>query len=102
MCKPHKMNGMVKTYHIRGSKYKTDRNQLKATYDRLTPIPAVLWKFLPSCSPLTIRYSLVFLAFSTHFHSAYQPNYPSPNSFSSHHFRDPDSNPQPLVRMSIR
>ncbi len=28
-CKPHKMNGMVKTYHIRGHKYKTDRNELK-------------------------------------------------------------------------
>jgi hypothetical protein len=29
MCKPHKMNGVVKTYHIRGIKYKTDRNELK-------------------------------------------------------------------------
>jgi hypothetical protein len=29
LCKPHKMNGVVKTYHIRGIKSKTDRNQLK-------------------------------------------------------------------------
>lgn len=29
MCKPHKMNGVVKTYHVRGFKSKTDRNQLK-------------------------------------------------------------------------
>jgi hypothetical protein len=28
-CKPHKMNGMVKTYHLRGLKGKTDRNELK-------------------------------------------------------------------------
>jgi len=29
ICKPDKMNGVVKTYHIRGIKYKTDRNELK-------------------------------------------------------------------------
>jgi hypothetical protein len=29
VCKPHKMNGVVKTYHVRGLKAATDRNQLK-------------------------------------------------------------------------
>jgi len=29
ICKPHKMNGVVKTYHVRGLKAVTDRNQLK-------------------------------------------------------------------------
>ena len=29
MCKPHKMNGVVKTYHVRGLKAVTGRNQLK-------------------------------------------------------------------------
>jgi hypothetical protein len=29
MCKPHKMNGVVKTYHVRGLKALTNRNQLK-------------------------------------------------------------------------
>jgi hypothetical protein len=29
MCKPHKMNGVVKTYHVRGLKAVTNRNQLK-------------------------------------------------------------------------
>jgi hypothetical protein len=29
MCKPHKMHGALKTYHIRGIKSKIGRNQLK-------------------------------------------------------------------------
>jgi len=29
LCKPHKMNGVVKTYHVRGLKTPTGRNQLK-------------------------------------------------------------------------
>ncbi len=29
MCKPHKMNGVVKTYHIQGTKSNTKRNQFK-------------------------------------------------------------------------
>ncbi len=29
LCKPHKMNGVVKTYHVRGLKALTNRNQLK-------------------------------------------------------------------------
>jgi hypothetical protein len=29
MCKPHKMNGVVKTYHLRGHKSKLSRNDLK-------------------------------------------------------------------------
>jgi hypothetical protein len=29
LCKPHKMNGVVKTYHVRGRKAPTGRNQLK-------------------------------------------------------------------------
>ena len=29
MCKPHKMNGVVKTYHMREHKYKIDRNIVK-------------------------------------------------------------------------
>jgi hypothetical protein len=29
MCKPHKMNGVVKTYHVRGLKAVTNRTQLK-------------------------------------------------------------------------
>jgi hypothetical protein len=29
MCKSHKMNGVVKTYHVRGLKAVTNRNQLK-------------------------------------------------------------------------
>ncbi len=29
MCKPHKRNGVVKTYHIRGIKSKTKRNQFR-------------------------------------------------------------------------
>lgn len=29
LCKPHKINGVVKTYHIRGIKWMTGRNPLK-------------------------------------------------------------------------
>lgn len=29
MCKPHKMNGVVKTYHVRGIKSNLDRNEVK-------------------------------------------------------------------------
>ena len=29
LCKPHKMNGVVKMYHVRGRKAVTNRNQLK-------------------------------------------------------------------------
>ena len=29
LCKPHKMNGVVKTYHLRGLKAVTGRDQLK-------------------------------------------------------------------------
>jgi len=29
LCKPHKMTGVVKTYHVRGLKALANRNQLK-------------------------------------------------------------------------
>ena len=36
LCKPHKMKGVVKTYHIRGRKTLIDRNQFETTNDGLT------------------------------------------------------------------